>query len=139
MRQILLALLMLPALLLLAPAAEARGVKWTAVDVREGEDAERVAKSLRKLLERASRKADWGKGKALQLSAKVTQLTWEESGDVVRVTVTVVAKIAGGNGARSKIRLGGKPDARRKLEQEALGIVAGGLVTRLSNIARGSP
>jgi hypothetical protein len=121
---------------LFALPAEARAVKWTAVEVRAGDDSDRVAKAMRKLLERQSRKADWGKGKPLQLSAHVTQLDWEERGDVVRVTVTVVAKISGGHHARSKIRLGGKPSARRKLEQEALGIVAGGLVTRLSNLAR---
>jgi hypothetical protein len=127
----------------LAPAATAATtrVRWTKVEVRAGDDAARVAKKLEKLLVQASRKAKWGKGDRLELTARVTTLTWEEREDILRVTVTVVAritggKIDGGTSARSHIRLGGRPKDRRQIEEEALEIVSGGLVTRLSDIAR---
>ncbi len=132
------ALLLLPLLWLAAPqVAEARTrVTWTKVDARAGDDTKRVAKSLEKLLVRKSRKAKWGKGEKLNLSARVTKLTWERHDDVLRVSVTVVAKIAGGKGARSHIRIGGRPSERRKTEAQALNIVASGLVTRLVALAK---
>lgn len=119
-------------------AAGTTRVRWTKVEVRAGDDAARVGRTLEKLLVRASRKAKWGKGDRLELTARVTKLVWEERDDVLRVTVTVVARIKGGESARSHIRLGGHPKDRRAIEQEALDIVASGLVTRLSDIARRS-
>jgi len=132
------ALLLALALLFVAPQAHAaRKLKWTKVEARAGDDAKRVSATFRKLLKRQSRRAKWGKGDRLELSAKVVKLDWEEREDVLRISVTVVAKIAGGKGARSKIRLGGRLTERRKLEKQALKIVSGGLVTRLSSLARG--
>ena len=131
------ALLLASLLLAAAPdAAAARKVTWSAVEVQAGDDSKAVARSLKKLLRRETKRAKWGKGKSLQLSARVTQLTWEKSDDVVRVTVTAFAKIDGGKGARSHIRIGGSPKERRKLLRQALSIVSSGLVTRLSTIAR---
>lgn len=134
------------AALIAGPASAAgRQVRWTKVEVRSSveqpdEDraktASRVARTLEKLLVKASRKAKWGKGDRLELTARVTKLVWEEHDDVLRVTVTVVARIKGGESARSHIRLGGRPKERRSIEKDALEIVAGGLVTRLSDIAR---
>jgi hypothetical protein len=103
--------------------------------VRPGNDAKRVARRLKRLLGKASKNAKWGKGK-LKLSARVTQLEWEERDDVVRVSLTVVARIVGGPSARSHIRLGGRPSERSTLERDALRIVANGLVTRLAELAR---
>lgn len=137
--RLLLFLLLLPLLLLCAPGeaeARARRVSWTKVEVRKGDDMKRVSATLKRLLEKKSRRAKWGKGKRLKLSAKVTRLSWERHDDVLRVSVTVVAKIVGGQSARSKIRIGGRPSERRKIEREALSIVSSGLVTRLSHIAR---
>ena len=136
-RWLLLVLLLLVAL----PAvdsAEARPsrVDWT-VEVRQGEDAKRVARTLRQLFKRASKRADWGKGGPVKLHARVAELRWQRlEDDVVRVHVTVVARIEGGKSARSHIRLGGDPARRRKLEKDALRIVADGLVTRLSAMTR---
>jgi hypothetical protein len=48
----------------------------------------------------------------------------------------VVARIEGGKGARSHIRVGGRLRERTKLERQALKIVADGLVTRLSSLSR---
>lgn len=123
-----------------APSADAWArrvtrVEW--VDVKgKGDDAARVSKQLEKLLIAASRKAKWGKGPELKLTARVTKLEWESSEDVLRVSVTVVANIRGGKGARSHIRIGGRPSKRRQLEEQALKVVADGLVTRLSDLAR---
>ena len=125
---------------LVSPAAQAARtqVRWTKVEVRAGDDAKRVARTLKRLLRKATRRAKWGRGKGrIALSAKVTRLKWVEDDEVLRVSVTVVARIAGGKRARSKIRIGGRPKRRRALEKEALKIVADGLVTRLSNITRG--
>lgn len=140
MRLRLLALLLFAALLVAAsPPAEARGrVSWTQVDVRKGDDAKRVGSNLKKLLEKKSRRAKWGKGAKLELRARVTKLSWEERDDVLRVSVTVVAKIVGGKTARSYIRMGGHPKERRKIEKQALDIVSSGLVTRLAAIAKAS-
>lgn len=113
-----------------------RRVEWTQVEVRKGDDAKRVAKRFKSMLKRRTRQAKWGKGDTLKLSATVTRLDWEERGDVLRVTVTVVARIAGGKSARSHIRVGGRPKERRKLEGEALGIVSSGLITRLADMSR---
>jgi len=125
------------ALLFMAPQADARSrANWTKVHVRSGDDATRISATLKKLLKRASRKAKWGKGSKLELSARVTKLTWEKRDEAVLINVTVVAKIAGSKSARSHIRIGGRPNERRKLEKQALRIIADGLVTRLSAIAR---
>jgi len=126
------------AALLMAPveAHAKRRVEWTQIDVRKGDDAKRVSKRFRSLLRRKTRRAKWGKGNSLKLNAKITQLDWEKRDDVLRVTVTVIARIEGSKRARSHIRVGGHPKNRRKLEKEALKIVADGLVTRLADIAR---
>lgn len=120
--------------------AEAAGrILWRKIVVRPGDDAKRVSERLRAALKRASRKAKWGKGSKLELSARVTRLDWETREDVLRVSCTVVARIEGGPGARSHIRLGGRPNERRQLEKQAIGIVSSGLVTRLAEIARSRP
>ena len=117
-------------------SAAHKKVDWTAVEVRPGDDAKRVSRQLRQLLRKASKSADWGKSKQLALSARVKVLEWEERDDLVRLKLTVVARIVGGPSARSHIRLGARPSERRKLERQALRIVAEGLVTRLAEIAR---
>jgi hypothetical protein len=133
-------LLLTPLLVLLPPAGDAsarqKKVAWTQIDVRAGDDAKRVKKTLRRLLIKASKRAKWGKAKGLKLRARVTKLSWEKREDIARVSVTVVARIEGGKGARSHIRLGGHDSEKRKLERQALRIVANGLVTRLAELAR---
>jgi hypothetical protein len=120
-----------------APASAARHrVRWTKVEAPAGDGAKRVERNLKRMLKKATRRAKWGKHKGIKLSARVVQWKWEDRGDVVRLSVTVVARIAGGRKARSHIRVGGRPKERRKLEREALKIVSEGLVTRLSALAR---
>ena len=132
----LLALALAASLFALAPAASARSVRWQKIEVRRGDDATRIEKKLGRLLKNATKKAEWGRGDVVKLSARLTQLTWETHGDVVKVNVTVVARIAGGQGARSHIRIGGRPTDRKKIEEQALKIVSDGLITRLSDMAR---
>jgi hypothetical protein len=124
-----------------SPDAEARSrVRWHQIKVRPGEDAKRVKRSLTRLLKRATRRAKWGKGsKRIELSAKVTQLAWQRhDDDILRLSVAIVARVRGGRRARSFIRVGGSVKQRRKLENQALKIVAGGLVTRLAEMVRKS-
>lgn len=135
------------------PAVAAAGpkVKWTKIEVRPGDDGARVARILKGELKRASQREDWTKGSSksakkrksasYQLSAKVTKLTWEKDDDVLRVSVTVVARIDDGprgkrQRVKSHIRMGGHPKRRGKLEKQALQIVARGIVTRLAEVAR---
>ncbi|HHH29711.1 MAG TPA: hypothetical protein ENK57_15385 [Polyangiaceae bacterium] len=136
----LLALVLAIGLVLVVSPAAARTVRITEVDASKSPDPKverRIEKTLTRLLKRATRRAKWGKGDKVELSARVVKLSYEESEDVLRVSVTVVAKIAGGKGARSHIRLGGRPSKRHDVEKDALKIVADGLITRLSAIARG--
>jgi hypothetical protein len=98
-----------------------------------------AARTLKTLLQEASRRAEWGKGRALRLSATITELTWERHEDVLRLEVAVVGRIAGGASVRSRIRVGGRPAERSKLERDALQIVSTGLVTRLADISRQPP
>jgi hypothetical protein len=145
-------------LLALPPATAWAGhrqkIEWTAVDVRlrdrcpepraaatcssspSSQGSSRAARMLKTMLQEASRKADWGKGPTLRLSASITELTWEQHDDVLRLEVAVVGRIVGAASVRSRIRVGGRPAERSKLEREALQIVSTGLVTRLADIAR---
>ncbi len=120
-----------------SPAFAARAkVVWTDVVVPEGEGSARTASVLTELLKQASRKASWAKGSApLRLSSRVTRLEWTNHGDVVRLAVTIVARIEGGPSARSHIRVGGKPSERDKLVREALSVLSVGLVNRLAALS----
>jgi hypothetical protein len=95
-----------------------------------------VQKLLRQELGKAVKKVDFGKAKTVRLTARVVELTEEEHGDVLRITCTVMGRIVGGKGARSRISYGGSPDKRAELEKEVLTQVARGLVGRLAQIVR---
>jgi hypothetical protein len=111
-------------------------VEWASVDVPDRDDGPRVQKLLKQALGKAAKKADFGKAKAVRLTARVVEMTTEERGDVVRITCTVIGRIVGGKGARSRISYGGSPEKRQELEQEVLTQVARGLVGRLAQIVR---
>jgi hypothetical protein len=127
------------ATLLVEPPAYARGrakVEWVRVDVPEREDSARVQKLLKQALAQAARKANFGKGRTVSLTARVVELSVEERGDVLRITCTVLGRVVGGAGARSRISYGGSPEKREALEKEVLTQVANGLVARLAQIVR---
>jgi hypothetical protein len=120
-----------------AEAAARARIDWSEVAVRDGADAKRVAKTLTSLLKKAGRHADWGKGKSqVRLKARVAKLEWQEQEGVVRLELAVIGRVESGPEVRSRIRVGGKPSDRAKIEREGLRIVAEGLVTRLAEIVR---
>jgi hypothetical protein len=127
------------AALAVAPPAHARPrskIEWVRVDVPGGDDAARVQKLLKQALGQAAKKANFGKARTVTLSARVVEMTTEERGDVLRITCTVMGRVVGGAGARSRISYGGSPDKREELEKEVLTQVANGLVARLAQIVR---
>jgi hypothetical protein len=120
-----------------ALAAGRTKIQWVKVDVPEGDDAARLQKLLKKALGEAAKKADFGETKSVSLTARVVEMTTETRGDILRITCTVMGRVVGGAGARSKISYGGSPDQRAELEKEVLTQVARGLVGRLAQIVRG--
>lgn len=134
------AVLALSAGTLLAPApARADGhtkVTWTRIDVPSTEGGAGLEKTLKKLLDKAARKAKFGKVKSVSLAVKVTELTSETKGDVHRVSCTIVGRIPGGPSARSRISFGGSPAEKAKLEKQVLTLVSNAVVTRLASIVR---
>jgi hypothetical protein len=111
-------------------------VTWTRIDVPATEGAATLEKTLKKLLDKAARKASFGKTKSVDLAVKVTELTSEQKGDVHRVTCTIVGRIPGGPSAKSRISFGGSPAEKAKLEKQVLTMVANAVVTRLAEIVR---
>lgn len=127
----------LSALAFVPEMAEAKAkVEWSRVEVPESEDAARITKVLKTALEQAAKRANFGDAKSVTLSAKLLTFTTEQHGDVLRVSCTVMGRVAGGASARSKISFGGSPDGRAELEKQVLTMVANGLVARLAQIAR---
>ncbi len=84
----------------------------------------RVAKSLKALLQRAAKKASFGKAKSVGLTARVVEYRVEEHGDVLRITCAIHGQVVGGAGARPRISFGGSPAKRQELE--AAGALDGG-------------
>src|SRR4051794_34029429 len=87
-----------------APAVD-RGrakVQWTRVDVPEGAESARLTRVLRKLLDEAARKADFG-AEQVAARARIVELTWERRDDVLHVSCTMVGRLEGGPSARSRI------------------------------------
>lgn len=111
-------------------------VEWTKVDVPGRSDSAKLEKTLRALLMRASKRADFGRGKRIALRARVVELTSEEHGDVLRVSCTLLGRVEGGPSARSKIAFGGRPSEKTELEKQVLTTVANGVVARLAQIVR---
>ena len=139
MKRALTTLLLSVALLgLMASDAEAKGrrVSWNKVVVTGEPESSQVSRQFKRLLKKKTRRAKWGKGEQLTLNARVTRMQWQKSDDVLRLTLTVVGKIQGGKGARSHIRVGGRPNQKKRLRKQAFAIVAEGLVTRLSALSR---
>jgi hypothetical protein len=111
-------------------------VEWTKIEVPESADAARITKLLRGALKDAVKRADFGKVKAVSASAHVIELSFEDKGDVLRISCTIVGRLENGLKARSHISFGGSPTQRRALEKQVLTMVANGVVTRLAELAR---
>lgn len=132
-----LALVALTSLLVL-PAGAAHAT--ARVDITEltlpGEADAKLEKTLRTLLHKAARPLNFGSGKRVEVSVKLTELTIEESGDLIRVTCTLVGRLKGGGSARSHISFGGKPKRRKELQRQVLAMVSDGVMSRLAEMAR---
>ncbi len=119
-----------------APAAMASAT----VDITElslpGEADAKLEKQLRTLLHKAARPLDFGRGKRVEITVKLVELTVEESDDVLRVTCTLVGRLKGGGSARSHISFGGKPKRRKELQRQVLAMVSDGVMSRLAELAR---
>lgn len=129
--------------LLAAPSgdASARGrpkVVWTEIRVPEGPDAASLEKFLRRVVERETRRASWGppRDEPIEVELRVTELTAEVHGDVVRVTCAGVGKLRGGGSARSRFSMGTRVRQRTALEKQLLTMLGRGIVTRLADMAR---
>ena len=111
-------------------------VAWKKIEAPAGDDHDRLVRLLKPLLQKATRKADFGKSKGVVLHARI--VTWRSftQGDVHRVSCTLVGRIQGGPTARSRISFGGRPTERAALEKQVLTMVANGVVTRLAEIVK---
>lgn len=132
--------LALGAALSTAAPASAKGrakVTWSTVEVQAPTpSAAALERALRPLLAKASKKADFGERKEVELRAHLVEWSSVTTGDVHRVTCTIVGRLVGGPRAKSRISFGGAPKDKAKLEKEILQMVANGVVTRLAAIAR---
>lgn len=137
-RRCLAAALAAAATLALAPSAAqaATDVIITEVGVPDGPEAKGTAKMVRRLLTSAAKRAHFGEVSRVKLSAKLTELELVERDGVLRVRCTMVGRVEGGHGARSRLEYGGKPSQRTELKKKVLAMVSDGLVTRLAQIAR---
>lgn len=113
-------------------------VKWTSVQLPTNEANSRRESKLRSQLVKEARYADWGKHRTakLEASVKVTEFRVETSTSVVQVTCTATGKLAKGPTVRTHFSMGDHPSKQVKLESMVLTLVARGIVTRLSAIAR---
>lgn len=134
----LLALGSLPDSALAAGKKSSTSVAWTKVEVPPGDRRRARESMLRKVLGRESRDADWGEHKSgrIEASVSVVEFAVERRDDVVRVTCTALGKLAGGPSVRTHFSIGDHPSRQVKLETMVLTLVARGIVTRLSAIAR---
>lgn len=95
-------------------------------------------KRLRFMLKKEARRADWGAGResTIEYRFAVTELSFDKSGEVLRVTCAAVGKLPGGKTAKSRLSFGGDPNKRNALVENVLGIVARGVITRLAELER---
>lgn len=125
-----------------APGAWAgTDVVITEVEVPPGPDAKATAKMVRRFLTSSAKRADWSSRTRASkdrvvIRARVTELELVESDGVLRVRCTMVGRVEGGKGARSRLDFGGKPSQRTALKKKVIGMVSDGLITRLAQIAR---
>lgn len=118
--------------------ARGKGPKytWARIDVPASEKSEALQKQLKKILDKAAKKADFGKGGTVALSVKVVEMVSVSEGDVHRVRCTMIGRIVGGPSVKSRISFGGSPADKAKLEKQVLEMVANAVVARLAEIAR---
>jgi hypothetical protein len=113
-------------------------VSWTEVELPEDKRSRRRERTLRSVLKKESKNANWGEHKdnRIEASVKVVEFQVQQKEHVVRVTCTAVGKLAGGPSVRTHFSIGDHPKRQDKLEKMVLTLVARGIVTRLASISR---
>jgi hypothetical protein len=116
-------------------------VRWVSITVREGDHQKKYQHDLKTILKKESAKANWGKPlpAPIEVSVEIREMRSVVGKDVVQVTCTAVGRIKGGKAARTRFSYGGAPAEQSKVEQRVLKLVAQGIVTRLSSMARNIP
>lgn len=122
-----------------APAWAKAKVDVAAIEFRQTSDKQaqkRVSTTIRRQVARAAKHLDFGTTSRVEISFVVRDVDVVEEDGVVTVTCTLLGKLKGGGSARSKIRFGGKPDARKKIERQVVSAATDGVMTRLAQLSR---
>src|SRR6266542_3845576 len=119
-------------------ALRGRRVVWTEITLPSREKRPDLERFLKEVVDKQTRKADWGGRRAEPLEAhfQVTEFSVVQKSDVVRVTCTAVGHIQGAPSVRSHFSMGGRPTQRVELEHQLLSMLGRGIVSRLAVIAR---
>lgn len=100
--------------------------------------AESYERFLRKELERAARRLDWGAspGSVIEYRLVLQRLDVSVEKDVLTVHCAAVGSLPKGLTARSQLSFGGEPKERERLVKRVLSIVVHGVLTRLAELER---
>src|SRR4051812_19558143 len=85
------------------PATAAPRVVWTDITLASRDKRPELERFLKQLIERHTRRADWGRARQSPLEARfdVTEFSAVAGKEVVRVTCTAIGKLKGGQSVRS--------------------------------------
>jgi hypothetical protein len=113
-------------------------VEWTDVELPSGERSGAREKTLRAILKKEARRADWGAPSRdpVRAAVRVTEFAVQRRTDVTRVTCTAVGKMEGGASVKTHFSFGGRPDQLESLETTMLTLIGRGLVNRLAAVRR---
>jgi hypothetical protein len=93
---------------------------------------------LERTLRQEARRADWGAGRGSTIAFRFTveELTLRPRGTALEVRCSARGELPKRRRARSRLVYSGDPKERDELVKRVLGIVARGVVTRLSDLER---
>jgi hypothetical protein len=128
--------LAVPAVATAKAKVEVKTVEWKTASKADAARQKRLSLEIRRAAQRAAKGLDFGKTGRVELSFTVVEVSREDLGDVVRVSCTLVGRVAGGGRARSKLRFGGSPKDTKKVERQVVIAATDGVMTRLSEMAR---
>ena len=119
-------------------AQKAPRVVWTDISIASREKHPELERFLKQVIDRQTRKADWGPKRPSPIEARFDVTEWSAvlGKDVVRVTCTGVGKLKGGQSVRSHFSMGARPAGRVVLERQLLTMLGRGIVSRLAEVAR---
>ena len=117
-----------------AAKVEVAGIEFAKAADKQAE--KRVSSAIRRQVARAAKHLDFGTTSKVEITFVVRDVQVAEEDGVVTVTCTLLGKLKGGGSARSKIRFGGKPDAKKKIERQVVAAATDGVMTRLAQLSR---